>query len=48
WSIVPAPARCRTHTGFGSDSKVEFGLGPNAHTVIDCAGFKAKFKEAGF
>ncbi|CAL2246094.1 unnamed protein product [Prunus armeniaca] len=26
--LCPALARCRTLTGFGSDSKVEFGLGP--------------------
>ncbi|CAL8154389.1 unnamed protein product [Prunus armeniaca] len=26
--LCSAPARCRSRTGFGSDSKVEFGSGP--------------------
>ncbi|CAL2266949.1 unnamed protein product [Prunus armeniaca] len=26
------PAKCRTRTGFRSDSKVEFGSGPVSHT----------------
>ncbi|CAL2229720.1 unnamed protein product [Prunus armeniaca] len=28
WSLCPTLAKCRTPTGFGSDSKVEFGSGP--------------------